>query len=225
MAGRRVALFLSRRASLPVPSAAWEGALPIGGRLAGVDEAGRGSLAGPVVAAAVILPTDATLPGLTDSKLLSPPVRVRLAEMIRAQAVACAVAAVEASQIDATNILRATLEAMARAVRDLALQPDLVLVDGNMVPPLTVPARWVIRGDQLVPAISAASILAKVTRDAIMDEWAIRFPAYGFAQHKGYGTASHRSCIAAIGPCPIHRKTFAGVREYLGGAGAQGSLW
>jgi ribonuclease HII len=90
---------------------------------------------------------------------------------------------------------------------------------------LTVPARWVIRGDQLVPAISAASILAKVTRDAIMDEWAVRFPAYGFAHHKGYGTVAHRSRIAVIGPCAIHRKTFAGVREYLGGAGAQGSLW
>lgn len=225
MAGRRVTSFLSRRASLPVLSAAWEGAVPVGSRLAGVDEAGRGSLAGPVVAAAVILPMEATLPGLTDSKLLSPSVRVRLAEMIRSQAVACAVAAVEASQIDATNILRATLEAMARAVRDLVVQPDLVLVDGNMVPPLAVPARWVIRGDQLVPAISAASILAKVTRDAIMDEWAVRFPAYGFAQHKGYGTAAHRSRIAAIGPCSIHRKTFAGVREHLGGAGAQGSLW
>jgi ribonuclease HII len=225
MAGRRVAPDPAGRAPVPLPSVAWEDAVPLGSRLAGVDEAGRGSLAGPVVAAAVILPPDAALPGLTDSKLLSPLVRVRLAEMIRAQAVACAVAAVEASQIDATNILRATLDAMARAVRDLAPQPDLVLVDGNAVPPLTVPARWVIRGDQLVPAISAASILAKVTRDAIMDEWAVRFPAYGFAQHKGYGTAAHRSRIAAIGPCSIHRKTFAGVREYLGGAGAQGSLW
>jgi len=225
MAGRRVAPDSAGRATVPLPSVAWEDAVPVGRRLAGVDEAGRGSLAGPVVAAAVILPPDAALPGLTDSKLLSPLVRVRLAEMIRAQAVACAVAAVEASQIDATNILRATLDAMARAVRDLAPQPDLVLVDGNAVPPLTVPARWVIRGDQLVPAISAASILAKVTRDAIMDEWAVRFPAYGFAQHKGYGTAAHRSRIAAIGPCSIHRKTFAGVREYLGGAGAQGSLW
>ena len=210
---------------MPLPSVAWDGVVSVGSRLAGVDEAGRGSLAGPVVAAAVILPPDAALPGLTDSKLLSRPARVRLAEMIRAQAVACAVAAVEASQIDATNILRATLDAMARAVCGLSPQPNLVLVDGNTVPPLTVPARWVIRGDRLVPAISAASILAKVTRDAIMDEWAVRFPAYGFAQHKGYGTAAHRSRIAAIGPCSIHRRTFAGVREHLGGAGAQGSLW
>jgi ribonuclease HII len=194
-------------------------------RLAGVDEAGRGSLAGPVVAAAVILPADAALPGLADSKLLRPATRVRLAEAIQSQAIAYKIAAVEASEIDATDILRATLRAMAIAVSGLAPQPDLVLVDGNVVPPLPVPARAVVRGDQIVPAISAASILAKVTRDRIMDAWAVRFPAYGFAQHKGYGTAAHRACIARYGPCPIHRASFAGVREHLDRPPAQRSLW
>jgi ribonuclease HII len=198
---------------------------PFGDRVAGVDEAGRGSLAGPVVAAAVILPADVVLPGLTDSKLLSPAARTRLAEAIRAVAVAYAVGAVEASEIDATDILRATLRAMASAVRGLSVVPELVLVDGNVLPPLAVPARAVVRGDRLVPAISAASILAKVTRDATMDEWGLRFPVYGFSRHKGYGTAAHLASIVQQGPCPIHRKTFAGVREHLGGPGGQGSLW
>jgi ribonuclease HII len=199
--------------------------LPSGGRVAGVDEAGRGCLAGPVVAAAVILPADFVLPGLTDSKLLSPPARARLAEAIRAIAVAYAIAAVEASEIDATDILRATLRAMASAVHGLSVGPELVLVDGNVLPRLTVPARAVVGGDRLVPAISAASILAKVTRDATMVEWDGRFPGYGFAQHKGYGTAAHLDSIVRHGPCPIHRKTFAGVREHVAGAGGQGSLW
>jgi ribonuclease HII len=198
---------------------------PSGDRVAGVDEAGRGSLAGPVVAAAVILPADVVLPGLTDSKLLSPAARTRLAEAIRAVAVAYAVAAVEASEIDATDILRATLRAMASAVRGLSVSPELVLVDGNVLPPLAVPARAVVRGDRLVPAISAASILAKVTRDATMTEWGLRFPVYGFSRHKGYGTAAHLTSIVSHGPCPIHRKTFAGVREHLGGPGGQRSLW
>lgn len=198
---------------------------PAGVLVAGVDEAGRGSLAGPVVAAAVILPRDAMLPGLTDSKLLTPMVRSRLAEAIHAVATSWAVAAVEAADIDATNILRATLRAMIEAVRQLAPQPDLVLVDGNVTPPLPMPARAVIQGDRRVAAISAASILAKVTRDRIMEGWAARFPAYGFAQHKGYGTAVHRAAIAQHGPSPIHRRTFAGVREYAGEAGPQARLW
>ncbi len=196
-----------------------------GRRPAGVDEAGRGSLAGPVVAAAVILPPDAVLPGLTDSKLLRPATRVRLAEAIRATAVAYAVAAVEASEIDATDILRATLRAMTMAVSGLTPQPDLVLVDGNVLPALPVPAQAIVRGDRLVPAISAASVLAKVTRDSLMDAWAVRFPAYGFAQHKGYGTAAHLAQIAEHGPCAIHRRSFAGVREHVGAPDAQGSLW
>ena len=196
-----------------------------GTRQAGVDEAGRGSLAGPVVAAAVILPPDAELPGLTDSKLLRPATRVRLAEAIRAQAVAYAVAAVEAPEIDATDILRATLRAMTLAVSGLIPQPDLVLVDGNTLPGLSIPAQAIVRGDRLVPAISAASVLAKVTRDSIMNGWAVRFPAYGFAQHKGYGTAVHLAQIAEHGPCAIHRRSFAGVREHVGTSGAQRSLW
>lgn len=199
--------------------------VPAGSLVAGVDEAGRGSLAGPVVAAAVILPRDAVLPGLTDSKLLRPAVRSRLAEAIHAAATCWAVAAVEAADIDATDILRATLRAMAEAVRQLAPQPDLVLVDGNTVPALRVPALAIIRGDRRVPAISAASILAKVTRDRIMEDWAARFPAYGFARHKGYGTAAHCAAIAQHGPSPIHRRTFAGVREYLAEAGLRVPLW
>ena len=212
-------------ASAAAGGSVWTPAAVTGSHPAGVDEAGRGSLAGPVVAAAVILPPDAELPGLTDSKLLTPATRVRLAEAIRAQAVAYAVAAVEAPEIDATDILRATLRAMTLAVSDLAPQPDLVLVDGNTLPVLSIPAQAIVRGDRLVPAISAASVLAKVTRDSIMERWAAQFPAYGFAQHKGYGTAADLAQIAEHGPCAIHRRSFAGVREHVGTAGAQGSLW
>jgi len=213
------------RAPAAVGGSVWDPATVSGTRPAGVDEAGRGSLAGPVVAAAVILPPDAELPGLTDSKLLRPATRARLAEAIREQAVAYAVAAVEAAEIDATDVLRATLRAMALAVSGLLPQPDLVLVDGNALPVLPVPAQAIVRGDRLVPAISAASVLAKVTRDSIMDRWAAQFPAYGFAQHKGYGTAAHLAQIAEHGPCAIHRRSFAGVREYVGAEDAQGSLW
>ena len=190
-------------------------------RIAGVDEAGRGSLAGPVVAAAVILPADAVIPGLADSKLLRPAVRERLAEAIRAVAVAWHVAAVDAATIDATDILRATLQAMTHAVGGLAPAPSLVLVDGNITPPLAMAARAIVQGDRRVAVISAASILAKVDRDRLMEAWGRQFPRYGFAQHKGYGTAEHRACIARYGPSPIHRRTFAGVCEYA----AQGSLW
>lgn len=199
--------------------------VPSGISVAGVDEAGRGCLAGPVVAAAVVLPPDANLPGLADSKQVAPAARTRLAGLIREQAVAWAVAVVEAPEIDATNILRATLAAMAQAVRRLSPSPELVLVDGNIAPRLPMPALAVVRGDQRVPAISAASILAKVTRDRIMEEWAVRLPAYGFAQHKGYGTETHRAAIARHGPSPIHRRTFAGVREHGDKALRQGALW
>jgi ribonuclease HII len=186
-----------------------------------VDEAGRGSLAGPVVAAAVVLPAGAVIPGLADSKLLRPAVRERLAEVIRTVSVAWHVAAVDAAGIDASNILRATLVAMTRAVDGLACTPALVLVDGNVTPPLSMPARAIVQGDRRVAVISAASILAKVTRDRLMEEWGRQFPQYGFAQHKGYGTAEHLACIARYGPSPIHRRTFAGVREHT----VQGSLW
>ena len=199
--------------------------IPVGCRAAGVDEAGRGSLAGPVVAAAVVLPPDANLPGLADSKQLTPAARARLDVLIRGVATAWAVAAIEAPEIDATDILRATLRAMAEAVRQLSPPAELVLVDGNIAPPLLVPARTVIRGDQRVPVISAASILAKVARDRIMEEWAVRLPGYGFAQHKGYGTDAHRAAIARNGPSPIHRRTFAGVREHTVEVIRQDRLW
>lgn len=203
----------------------WEVESPSGRDTAGVDEAGRGSLAGPVVAAAVILPPGVDLPGLRDSKLLTPAARDRLAHAIRDVATAWAVAAVEAPEIDATDILRATLQAMAEAVRQLSPQPRLVLVDGGIAPRLPMPARAVVQGDRRVRVISAASILAKVARDRIMEEWASRFPVYGFARHKGYGTAAHRAAIARHGPSPIHRRTFAGVREYAGGVVRQACLW
>jgi ribonuclease HII len=177
------------------------------------------------VAAAVSLPADAAIAGLTDSKLLTPPERARLADSIRAVAIAHAIASVEAEEIDATNVLQATLHAMAKAVIGLSVQPVLVLVDGNVLPSLPMPAQAVVRGDRLVPAISAASILAKVTRDAIMDAWSARFPSYGFARHKGYGTSAHLASILKHGPCPIHRKTFARVREHLDDAARQESLW
>lgn len=194
-------------------------------QVAGVDEAGRGSLAGPVVAAAVILPPGAVLPGLADSKLLTASARSRMAEAIEAVAMTWAVAAVEAAEIDATNILRATLRAMAEAVGKLSPLPRLVLVDGGVAPRLPMPARAVVKGDRHVPVISAASILAKVARDRIMEDWAIRFPVYGFAQHKGYGTDAHRAAIARHGPSAVHRRTFAGVREHLGEPVLQPRLW
>jgi ribonuclease HII len=186
-----------------------------------VDEAGRGSLAGPVVAAAVILPSRAVLPGLADSKLLTPAARSRLADAIQAIAITWGVAVVEAAEIDSTNILRATLRAMIEAVGRLSPLPRLVLVDGSSAPRLPMPVRAVVRGDRRVPVISAASILAKVTRDRIMEEWAVRFPGYGFGQHKGYGTAAHRAAIERYGPSPLHRRTFAGVREHVGEAEPQ----
>jgi ribonuclease HII len=194
-------------------------------QVAGVDEAGRGSLAGPVVAAAVILPPGVVLPGLADSKLLTASARSRMAEAIEAVAMTWAVAAVEAAEIDATNILQATLRAMTEAVGKLSPLPRLVLVDGVAAPRLPMPARAVVKGDRHVPVISAASILAKVARDRIMEAWAVRFPAYGFAQHKGYGTGAHRAAIARHGPSPVHRRTFAGVREHAGDVLSQPRLW
>ncbi|MBI5780201.1 MAG: ribonuclease HII [Rhodocyclales bacterium] len=180
--------------------------------ICGVDEAGRGPLAGPVVAAAVILPPNASLPGLNDSKKLSPRRRERLAAEIRATALAWALAEASAAEIDAWNILRATLRAMARAVAALPLRPDEVLVDGNQAPALEVPVRAIVGGDALEPAIMAASILAKTHRDARLVALDARHPGYGFAQHKGYGTAAHLAALARLGPCPEHRRSFAPVR-------------
>lgn len=181
----------------------------------GVDEAGRGPLAGPVVAAAVILPPGTSLSGLNDSKKLSPRQRERLAAEIRATALAWAVSEASAAEIDAWNILRSTLRAMARAVAALPLTPDEVLVDGNQAPALEVPVRTIIGGDALEPAIMAASILAKTHRDARLVALEARHPGYGFARHKGYGTAAHLAALARLGPCPEHRRSFAPVRAAL----------
>ena len=187
-----------------------------GGRLvAGVDEAGRGPLAGPVVAAAVILDPAAPIEGLADSKRLSAERRAALDRAIRERALSVAIARVGADVIDAVNILQATMQAMRAAVDGLEPSPDEVLVDGNRCPALPCPARAVVRGDASVAAISAASILAKVARDREMIELDRRYPEYGFARHKGYGTRAHRSALLRYGPSPIHRMSFAPVRAAL----------
>ena len=179
--------------------------------IAGVDEAGRGPLAGPVYAAAVILNPADPVAGLADSKTLAPNRREHLAQILRAQALAWAVGWAEATEIDQINILQASLLAMQRAVLALPLVPDRVQVDGRYCPPLAYPCQAIVRGDATVPAISAASILAKVARDAIMRDLDARYPQYGFAQHKGYPTRQHRDALRRYGPCPAHRHSFAPV--------------
>lgn len=181
--------------------------------LAGVDEAGRGPLAGPVVAAAVILPQDCRLDGLTDSKSLTAVKRETLDRRIRECAVAWALGRADVEEIDAVNILQATLRAMARAVESLSVAAETAWIDGNHCPELAMPTRAVVGGDGTVPAISAASILAKVARDAEMAALDARYPGYGLAAHKGYGTAQHRAALTRLGPCPIHRMSFAPVRK------------
>ena len=186
------------------------------GVVAGVDEAGRGCLAGPVVAAAVVLHSDRPITGLRDSKLLGHSRRRRLAKSIRRRARAFAVALAAPREIDDVNILQASLRAMERAVRRLSIHPDLVQVDGNQVPRFNGggPAvQAVVGGDRLVPAISAASILAKVYRDRLMGLWHLRYPGYGFDTNKGYPTPVHLAALTRIGPCAIHRRTFAPVRN------------
>ncbi|MBR9814290.1 ribonuclease HII [bacterium] len=181
--------------------------------VAGVDEAGRGPLAGPVTAAAVILDPAQPIAGLNDSKRLSEKRRDALAASIRAHARAWAVVHVEVAEIDAVNILQATMAAMQRAVAGLCQRPDTILIDGNRVPPeLSVAARAIVGGDASEPCISAASILAKTSRDARMVALDDEYPDYGFAQHKGYGTAAHLRALAALGPTPMHRQSFAPVR-------------
>jgi ribonuclease HII len=187
------------------------------GLVAGVDEAGRGPLAGPVVAAAVILDDLRPIQGLADSKALSPLKRARLYDEIRAKALCCSVAQASAEEIDRLNILQATLLAMRRAVEGLRLKPVKVLVDGNRLPTLTVMAEAVVGGDAKVAAISAASILAKVTRDRWCEEVHHQYPHYGFAAHKGYGTAEHLAALRAHGACPQHRRSFSPVAAVLGG--------
>ena len=181
------------------------------GLIAGVDEAGRGPLAGPVVAAAVILDDLKPIKGLADSKQLTAKRREKLYDEIRAKALCCSIAQASVEEIDRLNILNATMLAMQRAVQGLRLKPAKVLVDGNRLPPLDVLAEAIVSGDALVPAISAASILAKVTRDRLLDELDQRHPAYGFAKHKGYGTAQHLQALMAHGPLPEHRRSFAPV--------------
>ncbi|MBX3699504.1 MAG: ribonuclease HII [Dokdonella sp.] len=185
-------------------------------RIAGVDEAGRGPLAGPVVVAAVILDPSRPIAGIADSKALDPAQRAALAPLIRAHALAWSVAVVDTDEIERLNILGATLAGMARALAALAPAPSLALIDGNRLPKsLPCPARSVVGGDASEPAIGAASILAKTTRDALMCELDAIHPGYGFAQHKGYPTPEHLAALERLGPCPIHRRGFAPVRRLL----------
>lgn len=190
--------------------------LPTPPGVCGVDEAGRGPIAGPVYAAAVILPPRARLPGLDDSKKVPPGHRIELAGAIRAQAIAWAVAWATVEEIDRINIFHASLLAMQRAVRALAVMPAEVWVDGTHVPMLACPARALVQGDGKVRAIAAASILAKTERDAEMERLAARFPVYGFERHKGYATPEHLEALARNGPCEVYRRSFAPVREALG---------
>ena len=183
--------------------------------VAGIDEAGRGPLAGPVVAAAVILPAQFSLPGLTDSKKLSVRQRQALYPEIHRQARAIGVGVASALEIDRLNILQATLLAMRRAVTRLSHRPDHLLIDGISALPLALSQQCVKQGDSRSLSIAAASVIAKVIRDRIMLSFDRQLPGYGFARHKGYGTCQHRLAIAELGPTRLHRKTFAGVREHL----------
>lgn len=177
-------------------------------RIAGLDEAGVGPLAGPVVAAAVIFPAGFGLHGVDDSKKLTPERRVTLAQAIRESALACAVAIVEPEEIDRINVYQATLAAMGRALDALSIRPQHVLVDARRVPGCDLPQEAIIKGDARCHAIAAASILAKTTRDALMQRYDEEFPGYGFADHKGYCTEVHREAIRRLGPCAIHRRSF-----------------
>jgi ribonuclease HII len=191
------------------------GIVDVEGWMAGVDEVGRGPLAGPVVAAAVILEESRTIRGLNDSKLLTAEERERLDREIRKRAICISVASASVAEIDSLNILRAALLAMRRAVEGLALQPQIVLVDGNQRPELTMPVRAVVGGDAKVRSISAASIIAKVHRDRLCMQLHDEHPQYGFDSHKGYSTPEHLSALREHGACPHHRRSFAPVRAVL----------
>jgi ribonuclease HII len=189
---------------------------------AGVDEAGRGPLAGPVVVAAVILPAGYQLESLDDSKRLTALKRERLAPQIERQAISFAVEFVEADEIDRVNILQATMNGMQRAVENLKPAPQRALIDGNRAPQLACEVRTIVGGDALIASISAASVLAKVYRDRLMLSMHGLYPDYGFDRHKGYPTAHHLERLKALGPCPIHRKSFAPVRKAIELGSSQG---
>lgn len=210
------------RALLKYEEELWEKGLDL---VAGVDEAGAGPLAGPVVAAACILPRDFRPRGIDDSKKLDAAERARLEGEIRASAVAFAVARAEVEEIDRLNILRASLLAMRRAVEALATPPHFLLVDARTVPDTRIPQRGLVHGDALSMSIAAASILAKTARDRLMEEYAVQYPGYGFEEHKGYGTPVHTAALQRLGACPIHRRSFGPVREALGIAPAQADLF
>jgi ribonuclease HII len=184
--------------------------------IAGIDEVGRGPLAGPVVAAAVILPGGTWLPGVNDSKKIPPNRRIELAASIKELAIAYKVAIVEVDYIDRFNIRQGSLEAMRQAVQGLGVHPEYLLVDGMSIPDISIPQSGLVRGDTRSASIAAASILAKVVRDELMDELDLIYPGYGFCRHKGYATPEHLAALAKIGPCPIHRWSFAPVRESAG---------
>ncbi len=184
-------------------------------RIAGVDEVGRGTLAGPVIAAAVILPKDEIKERLFDSKKISAKKREHLYGMILSEAQGVGVGMVGQEEIDRINILQATLKAMALAIQNLPFLPDFILIDGAQGIALPVPQKTIRKGDQLSNSVAAASIVAKVTRDRMMLEYHRQYPQYNFAGHKGYGTEEHRRAIERFGVCELHRKTFRGVKEYL----------
>ncbi len=184
-------------------------------RICGLDEVGRGPLAGPVVAAAVAFSSDVHIPGLADSKILSPTTRARLVPVIRAVAIGVGIGIASTEEIDRLNILQASLLAMVRALKDLPVEPDFLLVDGVHPVPLPFPQETLISGDARSTAVAAASVIAKEHRDALMVELARAHPGYGFERHKGYPTRLHAEALRRLGPCPAHRASFRGVRELL----------
>jgi len=188
-------------------------------RIAGLDEAGRGPLAGPVVAAAVVLPPDLFIPGVTDSKQVAEPERERLYDEIRGQALCFGIGIVDELTIDEVNIYQATIIAMERALQSLSLQPDYLLLDAMTLSRISIPQKSLIKGDCRSHSIAAASILAKVTRDRLMRDLHKKFPQYNFEKHKGYGTKEHLALIQKYGPCDAHRKSFNPVAAMLRGAG------
>ncbi len=204
-------------AALPLDTLMFEKTAYINGftNVAGIDEAGRGPLAGPVMAAAVILPAGLMIDGVDDSKKLTPDKRDKLFDIIMSQALSVGVGISEPAEIDRINILQATRSAMLNAVLQLSPPPDYLLIDGISTIDSTIPQKTIKKGDSLSLSIAAASIIAKVTRDRLMIEMDSKYPRYGFAGHKGYGSAAHLAAIKKLGPSPIHRLTFGGVKEYV----------